>query len=205
MKLHWSPKSPYVRKVMILAHEAGLVDQIRLVRSVAIMTRPNPEIMVDNPVGRLPTMVLDNGLVLSSSFLICDYLDSLNAKRKLIPPDGQDRWRALALHALADGLTDMLILWRNERDRPAPSQSRPHLEAWAIKVQATLYRLEQQAGHLDDAPYHVGHIALGCALEYLDFRFSDLKWREARPALAAWCSGFSARPSSQVTAIINDG
>jgi glutathione S-transferase len=205
MKLHWSPKSPFVRKVMIAAHETGTIDQIHKTRSVAAMTRPNPTLMADNPVGRIPALVLDDGVVIADSFLICVYLDSLGAGRKIIPPEGPSRWRAFALHSLANGLLDTMILWRNERDRPIERQSPPHIAGFALKVSACLDRLEAQAGTLDPADYDIGQICLGCALEYADFRFADQAWRVGRPALASWALTFAARPSSQATVIADDG
>src|SRR5580704_19025968 len=77
MKLHWSPRSPFVRKVMIAAHELGLVERIELVRSVAEMKRPNPAIMADNPLSKIPTMALGNGEPLFDSVVICEYLDDM--------------------------------------------------------------------------------------------------------------------------------
>jgi glutathione S-transferase len=169
------------------------------------MTKPNPALLADNPVGRIPALVLDDGVVIADSFLICAYLDSVGHGRKIIPPEGAARWKAYALHSLANGLIDTLILWRNERDRPAERQSPPHLAGFALKVSACLDRLEAQAATLDPASYDIGQICLGCALEYADFRFADLNWRAGRPALAAWALTFSARPSSQATVIADDG
>ena len=77
MKLHWSPRSPFVRKVMIAAHELGLVERIELVRSVADMKRPNPAIMADNPLSKIPTLVFGNGAAIFNSVVICEYLDDL--------------------------------------------------------------------------------------------------------------------------------
>ena len=75
MKLHWSPKSPYVRKVMICAHELGLVDRLELVRSVAAMLKPNARLMQDNPLSKIPTLVLEDGFTLFDSVVICEYLE----------------------------------------------------------------------------------------------------------------------------------
>ena len=71
MKLHWSPKSPYVRKVMVCAHELGLVERLELVRSVAAMLTPNERLMQDNPLSKIPALVLDDGTVLLDSVVIC--------------------------------------------------------------------------------------------------------------------------------------
>lgn len=202
MKLHWSPRSPYVRKVMIAAHELGLVGQIDCMRSVAAMSAPNPAIMVDNPLSKIPTLVLDDGTVLIDSDVIVEYLDSLGGAT-LLPQAGHARWDALSRQALASGLTDVLILWRNEREKPTVQQSEAWLAAFATKTQATLDRFERDARAVAAKPLDVGHIALGCALSYLDFRFGDLHWREGRPALACWHESFVARPSARATEAVD--
>ncbi|MFZ0238946.1 MAG: glutathione S-transferase N-terminal domain-containing protein, partial [Xanthobacteraceae bacterium] len=78
MKLHWSPRSPFVRKVMIVAHERGLIDRLNCVRTVAAMITPHAELMLDNPLSKIPTLVLDDGTVLYDSPVICEYLDALD-------------------------------------------------------------------------------------------------------------------------------
>src|SRR4051794_22222038 len=142
MKLHWSPKSPYVRKVMICAHELGLLPRLELVRSVAAMLRPNERLMQDNPLSKIPTLVLDNGFVLFDSVVICDYLNDLGGGT-LFPQHGDDKWQALRWHAFADGLLDALILWRNERERAAPLE--PLIAAFVLKVDASLKQLDDEA------------------------------------------------------------
>ena len=196
MKLHWSPKSPYVRKVMACAHELGIVHELRLVRSVAAMLKPNPQIMADNPLSKIPTLVLDDGRALFDSRVICEYLNDL-AAGTLFPQSGDAKWQALRWHALGDGLLDALILWRNERDRAEPLQ--PLMAAFETKAVASLAQLERERGALQAAALNIGHLALGCALGYLDYRFADLPWRAHAPALAAWFETLSARPSMALT------
>jgi glutathione S-transferase len=203
MKLHWSPRSPYVRKVMVAAHELGLVDRITCIRSVAAMGTPNSLIMADNPLSKIPTLVLDDGDVLIDSRTIVEYLDSL-AGGTLLAPSGPARWQALSLQALADGLLDLLILWRNERTKPEAQQTPAWLAAFATKVEATLDRLETSAPALRERPFGIGHIAVGCALSYATFRFADLAWQTGRPGLAAWHDGFAERPSAKATEAIDD-
>jgi len=199
MKLHWSPKSPFVRKVMIAAHELDLADRIELVRSVADMRRPNPAIMGDNPLSKIPTLVLADGQALFDSGVICEYLDGLAGGDRLFPARGPDRWQVLGWHALATGLLDVLILWRNERDKPADRQAPEWLAAFAVKTEASLDRLETLVPDLDRTRFGIGHIAIGCALGYLDFRFANIDWRTKRSSLAAWQDRFQARPSAIAT------
>src|SRR5947208_15226804 len=88
MKLHWSPRSPFVRKVMIFAHETGLIHQLHCVRTVVAMTAANPVLLDDNPLGKIPTLMLDDGSALYDSGVICEYLDSLHQGARLFPPEG---------------------------------------------------------------------------------------------------------------------
>jgi len=204
MKLHWSPRSPFVRIVMIVAHETGQTDSLTLVRTVVSRLKPNPALLTDSPVCRLPTAVLDDGTVLGGSYHICEYLDAQHAGTKLIPASGPARWAQLEIHGVADGLLDTLIAWRGERDRATGSRSSALLAAFALKTQSCLDWLEARAEKLGALPYGIGQITAGCALEYADFRFADLAWRESRPALAKWCEQFASRPSSKATAVVDD-
>jgi len=104
MKLHWSPRSPFVRKVMVAAHDIGVADRIQTVRTVAAMTKPHPDLMIDNPLSKIPTLVLDNGTVLYDSNVICEYLDHLNGGPKLFPVPFEERMTALRRQALGDGI-----------------------------------------------------------------------------------------------------
>ena len=188
---------------MVAAHELGLAGKIECVRSVAAMGKPNPAIMLDNPLSKIPALVLADGTVLADSAVIVEYLDSLAGGGRLLAPTGRQRWLVLSRQALADGLLDMLVLWRNERAKPAGRQTHEWLDAFAIKTAATLDRLEAEAGALESEPFAIGHIAVGCALSYLDFRFPDLAWRAGRPRLAAWHATFADRPSAKATEIVD--
>lgn len=196
MKLHWSPKSPYVRKVMVCAHELGVVDRLERVRSVAAMLKPNAALMRDNPLSKIPALVLDDGFTLVDSVVICEYLDEL-AGGSLFPASGMARWRALRWHALGDGLLDTLILWRNEREREVPLQ--PLIDAFAVKTTATLRMLDAEAGALRVSPFTIGQVTLACALGYLDYRFDSFGWRDKAPALADWYADVRLRPSLRDT------
>ena len=196
LTLHWSPKSPYVRKVMVCAHELGIVPRLTLVRSVAAMLKPNPAIMAVNPLSKIPTLVREDGTVLFDSVVICEYLDTL-AGGSLFPAEGDARWQALRWHALGDGLLDALILWRNERERAAPLQ--PLLDAFEVKTRACLQLLDAEAATLAAAPFSIGQVTVGCALGYLDYRFDAFGWRAQAPRLASWFADLCERPSFQAT------
>ena len=202
MKLHWSPRSPFVRKVMIVAHERGLIDRLNCVRTVAAMTTPHAELMRDNPLSKIPTLVLDDGTALYDSPVICEYLDALDGEPQLFPLDRKLRTVALRRQALGDGFLDLLVLARNERLREQPSQL--HLTSAAARTAAVLDSLEPEADALAASAFDIGHIAIGCALSYLDFRFADQDWRKDHPRLAIWHAGFAARPSVEATRPVDD-
>ena len=197
MTLHWSPKSPYVRKVMVCAHELGMADRLELVRSVAAMAKPNARLMDDNPLSKIPTLVLDDGFALFDSAVICEYLDDL-AQGSLFPKHGSQRWQALRWHALGNGLLDVLIVWRNERERDVPLPTL--MEAFAVKTRATLKLLDDETQALAETPLSIGHVGIGCALGYLDYRFGAFGWRGLAPRLASWQADLSRRPSFRDTA-----
>jgi glutathione S-transferase len=202
MKLHWSPRSPFVRKVMIVAHERGLIDRLNCVRTVAAMTTPHPELMQDNPLSKIPTLVLDDGTVLYDSPVICEYLDALDGAPQLFPRDREQRMRALRRQALGDGFLDLLVLARNERLREQPSQV--YLTSAAVRTAAVLDNLEREADALAGSGFDIGHVAIGCALSYLDFRFAEQDWRKEHARLAIWQAVFTARPSVQATRPVDD-
>jgi len=202
MKLHWSPRSPFVRKVMIAAHELGLADRLDCVRTVVATTKPHAVLMQENPLSKIPTLVLDDGTVIYDSAVILEYLDGLHDRPKLVPAALPERMTALRRQSLGDGFLDFLLLWRNEREREHPSKV--HLATYSEKRKAILQTLDGEAGDLAAAPFSVGHIAIGCALSYLDFRFADEDWRAGHPRIAAWHAEFAARPSVRATEPIDD-
>jgi glutathione S-transferase len=202
MKLHWSPRSPFVRKVMIVAHERGLADRITCLRTVAAMTKPHAGLMQDNPLSKIPTLVLDDGTALYDSPVICEYLDGLDGAPVLFPRAAPARLAALRQQALGDGLLDLLVLARNERERPQPSPE--HLASVAIRKTAALDHLEARADTLLAEAFSIGHVAIGCALGYLDFRFGNESWRTGRARLSEWHAAFCARPSVRATPLVDD-
>jgi glutathione S-transferase len=202
MKLHWSPRSPFVRKVMIAAHELGLQDQIQTVRTVVAATAPNKDLLPDNPISKIPTLVLDDGTVIFDSLVICQYLDEL-AGGSLFPRSGAAKWDALTRHAMLNGFLDFMLLWRAEREKPAERQTPELLASFATKWQAMMTRLEADSPALAARNFDIVLITLGIALSYHDFRFAHLNWRDAHPALAAWHKTFEARPSAEATEIVD--
>lgn len=198
MKLFWSSRSPFVRKVMAAAHELGLAPRIETERVVVGADKPNPDVMGANPLNKIPTLILDDGTALHDSRVICEYFDTLHTGPKLIPADPATRFAALRRQALGDGLMELNVLRLGEQNRPPPAQSEKHLAAYRLKTAATLDALEQEADRLEGRP-DIGHIAIACALSHLDFRFAADAWRDGRPRLAQWHAEFAKRPSMRAT------
>jgi glutathione S-transferase len=187
---------------MVVAHECGLADRITCVRTVAAMTKPHAALMQDNPLSKIPTLVLDDGTVIYDSPVICEYLDALNGAPKLHPAEPKARLAALRRQALGDGFLDLLVQLRDERMRTTPSDA--HKSSAAVRKAAVLNSLDQEATALAAAPFGIGHVAVGCSLSYLDFRFADEDWRQVAPRIADWHGTFAARPSVRATEPVDD-
>jgi len=205
MKLYYGPTSPFVRKVRIFAMETGLGSRIELQRTPVGMLRPNPVILSDNPLGKVPTLIRDDAPALFESDVICDYFDTLHGGRRLIPKDGEARWQALRWNAAGSGGLSTLVLWHNERLRAQVQRSDALIEVFALKTRTTLEWMESEVDALLRAPFGIGHIAVGCFLGYLSFRLpTEFPWSEQFPRLAAWACDFEERPSAQCTRPVPD-
>jgi len=196
VKLRFAATSPYVRKVAVLLHETGQFADVELVPTQ--VWDPATDIAADNPLGKVPALILDDGTVLFDSPVICEYLDAQHDGETLFPAPGPERWAALRLQALADGGLDALLLRRMEGLREPAQQS----ESWIARQTAAADRcfdvLEQETAALDGT-LSIGTITVGCLLGYRDFRFDGDGWRKGRPKLAAWYETFAQRPSMLAT------
>ena len=135
---------------------------------------------------------------LYDSPVICEYLDSISGQPTLIPAKGSERWQALKLEALGDGILDAAVLRFLERKRPAVQQSKDWDTMQKDSILRSLQYLENDISSWS-ANLTIGQIAVACALGYLDFRFADEEWRQAQPILANWYEGFVERGSMQAT------
>ena len=188
--LRSSPASPFGRKVKIAAALLGLTDRIEIV--VADTLDPNEALRTQNPLGKIPTLILESGETLFDSRVIVEYLDALAGGGGVIPASGPERFAALRLQALGDGLMDAALAQVYEvRFRPEEMRVQSWTDHQAGKVERALQALE--ADHsAPGGPLHVGEITLACALGYLDLRFQG-RWRAAHPRLVAWLADFEAR------------
>jgi glutathione S-transferase len=202
MKLYYSPSSPYVRKVSIVALETGLDSRIERVPGNTTPVAPNEAVAKVNPLAKVPALVTDDGQVLFDSRVICEYLDSLHQGAKFFPA-GAARWPALRLQALADGLLDAALLVRYEGFlRPEDKRWQDWANGQMLKIRGALTEIEKLAPGFGDT-VDIGTVSVACALGYLDFRYDDMNWRGSHPQTAAWAARFFARPSVKATVPVN--
>lgn len=200
MKLYYTPTSPFVRKVLVSAHELGLADRIETTLLRPSPTQADPTLSRENPLSKIPALVLDDGASLYDSPVICEYLDALAGGGRILPPPSPARWEALRTQALADGILDASILVFYELlHRPKELHWTTWLDGQSQKALQGLDALEAQAPRFGERP-DIGQIAAGCAIGWLEFRapFGDI--RAGRPNLFAWYDRFAARPSMVATA-----
>ncbi|KAB0264122.1 glutathione S-transferase family protein [Microvirga brassicacearum] len=198
LTLRSSPASPFGRKIKIAASLLGLLDRIEVAE--ADTSNPEDSLRQQNPLGKIPTLVLENGETLYDSRVILEYLDDLAGGGHIFP-SGWNRFAALRQQALADGIMDAVLIqvyegrWRAEEKRE-PKWVDHH----AGKVARGLEHAEANLSS-PTATIHVGHIAQACALGYLDLRMGG-RWRESYPKLVAWLADFEARvPAFGKTAV----
>lgn len=188
MILRYSSASPYARKVRIAADMVGVADRIEIV--TASTADPNDSLRSQNPLGKIPTLVLEDGSSLYDSRVIVDYLDHLSGGEKLTPSDPARRFEALRLQALGDGINDAALLMRYE------TFTRPEALRDAATIDLQQGKIDRALDALEAAPpsgaVNIGHIAIACALGYLDLRFEGA-WRAKRPRLADWHTAFAAK------------
>ena len=198
MKLFYSSRSPFVRKVLITAHEVGLAEKIELVASNAHAVERDRTIIAHNPLGQVPTMVLDDGTMLADSGVICAYLDDIG-RGTMFPAKGKPRWKALVDQAMGDGLMTAALIARYEiAMRPGSGFWQAWLDAHFDKIGTTLDAFEQEADSYGDR-FDIGLASIASGLSYLDLRFEDFNWRERYPALASWYGRLQDRPSISLT------
>ncbi len=199
--LHYSPSSPYVRKVMVLAHETAQIDHLRLNPKSGSPLDTGTIPVGHNPLGKIPALERPDGCTLYDSRVICRFLAEVAPPgAPALYPAAPRLWEVLTLEATADGMMDAALLMRYETViRPEDARHSGWTEGQWAKIVRSLDALEQRwMAHLA-GPLCMGQIAVGCALGYLDFRFAGREWRGAHPQLAAWFERFSERPAMRAT------
>ena len=186
--LRSSPRSPFGRKIRIAASLLGLTDEISIENTDTMSDTDS--IRVQNPLGKIPTLILEDGTALYDSRVIVEYLDEIAGGGRLIPVDSGARFEVLTKAALADGMLDAAILIVYEgRFRTDQKPYEPWLSYQRAKIERALKSFEKDRPA--DEPVTASSIGLACALGYLDYR-KQVDWRPSCPALVAWLDGFAA-------------
>jgi glutathione S-transferase len=194
MKLFYTRPSPYARKARAAVLELGLENRVEFVE-VTTLTHPTnriPDLQRENPLQKVPVLVAEDGRRLFDSVVIAEYLDAV-AGGALFPKN-ERRWPSLKLHALGQGIMDAGVAVRLEMLRTEDKRWDDWIEAHLRKVLSGLDAVENEPDLLD-GPFHIGHLALACAIEWLAFRNVYGRSEEGRPRLAAWYAGVRERPS----------
>lgn len=186
MQLLYSTSSPFVRKTVLLAQSLGLTEQIERLPSAASPLKRDPRITCHNPLGKVPTLITEEGLALIDSKLIAEYLCARAPNEHVLPATGMARWKILRQQALADGVLEVAVGLRYENaTRPIELRWADWTAAQMEKMAAAMQALQDEfTAPALDAPLNVGEVALVAALGYLDFRYGDWDWRSRYPALA---------------------
>lgn len=190
LKLRWSPASPFARKVRVAAQFTGHTDRIELVTADTL--NPEDPLRRDNPLGKIPCLILDDGTTLYDSRVIVEFLDHEAGGGKVLPADWKGRLAALKLQALADGILDAALLQLYEGRFRQPEKHEPGWITYqAGKVERGLAMLEAKPPAITDTP-DIGTITVACMLEWIEFRFPG-RTGTNYPALMAFLAAFNAR------------
>lgn len=198
MKLYHSPASPYVRKVVVLLHELGRIDDVALETITTTAFASDESLKSANPLARIPALERADGVTLYDSRVITAYLNETFGGA--LYPSGSHKWELLTLEATGDGIMDCAVSMAYEmRLRPEGERSEAWVEAQWEKAARALSALNARwMSHLS-GPVSVAHISVGCALGYLDFRHDARNWRQGNESLAKWYESFAERPSMIAT------
>ena len=201
MILYYQTHSPFARKALVFAHEVGLADRLEIIHHETSPTLRNARVYAENPLGKVPVLLRPDASPLFDSDVICAYLDTLHDGRKLLPQDGEARWQALRLQAVAQGLaqTGIGLRWETER-RPEKLRYGALADGYREKIEASYDWIESALD--DEAPLHVGHIALATTLSWMAFR--HLPPFRSRARLTHWFEAFEKRVSMQATPLSGD-
>jgi glutathione S-transferase len=198
MRLFYAAASPFARIVRVALLETGVDTRVR--KQEVTLRDLDSALLPYNPIGRVPTLELDDGTILTESLLILNYIDTLHAGRRLLPRDGTDRWRTLAEMGTAAGMLEGIVTWARELRRPENERSPGVTALETTRVNRTADVLERAVANGGYAgEINAARIVLGCALGWVDPRHPVWIWRAGRPALAMWFAAIAATPSFQAT------
>lgn len=191
MKLYITTPSPFARKCRIVAREKGLAERIE---EIVVDPYANaPELLATNPVVQVPTLIASDGLPISDSPVICDWLDTHGTGPQLMPQDGPDRWRVKRIETLGNAALEMGVKLVLEKRRPEHERSPSWISRWTENMDRALDALE--AADLRAEPLDMGIITAGVAVSWIGFRHPDHDWKTGRPALVALQAALEQRTS----------
>jgi len=196
MKLIGSLTSPYVRKVRVVLAEKKL-DYNFVLEDVW----NSDAILSSNPLGKVPVLVMEGGEAVFDSRVIVEYVDTLSPVGRLIPASGRERVEVRTWEALADGLLDAAVSARMERiwaHRTEAQRSEAWIERQMVRINACLRSISQGLGEKAfcvGTHFSLADIAVGCALQWLEFRFPEITWRTNYPNLGRLADKLAARQS----------
>lgn len=196
MKLYCSLTSPYVRRVRVVVDELGLSDQVDEI--IVDAFNPPAEMLVANPLARIPTLISERGEALPDSRLIIDYLQARGRPLSALPR-GSQRWAALRRLQLAEGIIDAAVATVLEKRRPEGIIYTAHLDRQSQRIKRAVAALNGEASALSLRSVSIVEITAGVALGYLDFRMPYLEWHRGHEGLAQWFESFAHRPSMKKT------
>jgi len=195
MKLYITVPSPFARKCRIVVREKGLIDHTG---EIVVDPYANaPELLASNPVVQVPTLIAEDGLPISDSPVICEYLDQIGTGPRLLPSDGPERWRVKRVETLGNQALEMGVKLVLEKRRPESERSPSWITRWTDNMARALDALEATGPVAD--PLDMGVITAGCAVTWIGFRHPDFDWRTGRPNLVALQTALDERPSFRET------
>lgn len=184
MQLYQNPASPFVNKTLIVIHECGLADKVELVEIALAPGKPNHDFGKLNPLRMIPTLIREDGSALYDSYAICDFLIQLSGNETMLPANGEERANVLLGHAVCNGLMERAVATRYE------TFARPEEYRWPAMVDDNMNRIEESLAWLNEnidtllgGPFDLSEASFVAAIKYLDFRFSEIGWRDKYPAL----------------------
>ena len=193
MQLYHTPTSPYSRKVLVCAYELEIIDSLEIIQ---VHPFDNPmDLSQHNPLGKVPTLILDNGESLYDSPVIVNYLQILTNKTAF---STEDFLSQNLLQALADGIMDAALSLVQENRRTKDKISPFWLQRWEESILRSLLKFEEK--YINYAQeWHIGSIAMICALDYLLFRLPINDWRQKYPKTTNWFQVMMERESIKIT------
>jgi len=197
MKLYSNPASPFARKAIVGLWEVNAIDDVEVINVIGNPVDSGDIPITENPLGKLPTLVDTPFGTLYDSRVITQFIDH-HYDGGLYP--SSTLFETLKMEALADGIMDAAVLMTYEkRVRSEDKQSKVWMDGQWMKINRSLDALESNGQEFLSSSFNIAHIALGSALDYLDFRHPDRTWRSGHPKLNEWSEEISHRPSMTAT------